>query len=111
MLEKIIKVAINHRWLVMTLTMALIAIGIWSARQIPIDVIDQLVGIVPGSALDRIRSHRQQARDNAQASYEALFAPRMSTSGDQPSVMPRGRSSSRCECTLTRRAVFSARAR
>jgi CMD domain protein len=40
-----------------------------------IDVIDKLVGIVPGSSLDRVRSNRQQARDNAQLSYEALFAP------------------------------------
>jgi CMD domain protein len=42
---------------------------------IQIDVIDRLVGITPGSALDRVRANRQQARDNAQASYEALFAP------------------------------------
>lgn len=41
-----------------------------------IDVIDKLVGIVPGSSLDRVRSGRQQARDNAQLSYEALFEPR-----------------------------------
>jgi len=40
-----------------------------------IDVIDQLVGILPGSSLDRVRANRQQARDNAQLSYEALFAP------------------------------------
>lgn len=40
-----------------------------------IDVIDKLVGIVPGSSLDRVRSNRQQARDNAQLSYEALFEP------------------------------------
>lgn len=39
------------------------------------DVIDQLVGVVPGSALDRVRANRQTARDNAQLSYEALFAP------------------------------------
>ncbi len=37
------------------------------------DVIDHLVGIAPGSALDGIRAARQQARDNAQASYLALF--------------------------------------
>jgi len=40
-----------------------------------IDVIDKLVGIVPGSSLDRVRSNRQAARDNAQLSYEALFEP------------------------------------
>ena len=45
MLEKIIKVAINHRWLVMTLTVALIAIGIWSARQIPIDVTPDITNV------------------------------------------------------------------
>lgn len=39
------------------------------------DVIDRLAGISPGSALDRVRSNRQAARDNAQLSYEALFAP------------------------------------
>jgi CMD domain protein len=39
------------------------------------DVIDLLVGISPGSALDTIRAARQQARDNAQASYRALFEP------------------------------------
>jgi CMD domain protein len=39
------------------------------------DVIDTLVGIEPGSALDAIRHRRSQARDQAQASYRALFAP------------------------------------
>lgn len=39
------------------------------------DVIDQLVGVIPGSALDAVRANRQTARDNAQLSYEALFAP------------------------------------
>ena len=39
------------------------------------DVIDQLVGVVPGSALDTVRNGRPTARDNAQKSYEALFAP------------------------------------
>ena len=38
------------------------------------DIIDHLVGIVPGSALDRIRRRRPQTRDNAQASYDALFS-------------------------------------
>lgn len=40
-----------------------------------IDVIDHLVGIAPGSRLDAVRAQRQQARDNAQASYRALFQP------------------------------------
>jgi CMD domain protein len=40
-----------------------------------IDVIDTLVGINPGSVLDAIRNRRPQAREQAQASYCALFAP------------------------------------
>jgi CMD domain protein len=39
------------------------------------DVIDTLVGITPGSVLDAIRARRPDARDQAQASYRALFAP------------------------------------
>ncbi len=39
------------------------------------DVIDALIGIEPGSALDAIRNRRKQAREQAQASYRALFAP------------------------------------
>lgn len=44
--------------------------------QTQIDVIDRLVGITPGSTLDAVRRNRIQARDNAQLSYEALFAPK-----------------------------------
>ena len=39
------------------------------------DIIDTLAEIAPGSALDRIRRTRQQARDNAQRSFEVLFEP------------------------------------
>ena len=39
------------------------------------DVIDALVGIESGSALDAIRARRPEARAHAQASYRALFAP------------------------------------
>jgi len=39
------------------------------------DIIDQLVGVIPGSSLDIVRNGRPTARDNAQKSYEALFAP------------------------------------
>ena len=39
------------------------------------DVIDTLIGLTPGSALDVIRHRRPQAREQAQASYRALFAP------------------------------------
>jgi len=39
------------------------------------DVIDTLAAIEPGSALDAIRNRRPDARNQAQASYRALFAP------------------------------------
>mgnify|MGYP006163471905 CR=1 FL=1 len=39
------------------------------------DVIDALVGIIPGSPLSAIRARRPQARAHAQATYRALFAP------------------------------------
>jgi CMD domain protein len=39
------------------------------------DVIDALVGIAPGSALDAIRARRPEARTHAQATYRALFEP------------------------------------
>ena len=39
------------------------------------DVIDQLVGVLPGSALGTVRHGRPTARDNGQKSYEALYAP------------------------------------
>jgi CMD domain protein len=40
------------------------------------DVIDLLVGIKKGSRLDAIRAQRPEARENAQKSYLALFAPK-----------------------------------
>jgi CMD domain protein len=40
-----------------------------------LDIIDRLAGIRPGSPLDAVRAERVVARDNAQASYLALFAP------------------------------------
>ena len=40
------------------------------------DVIDALVGIAPGSSLDAIRARRPEARAHAQATYQALFAPK-----------------------------------
>ncbi|HEX3350610.1 MAG TPA: CMD domain protein, partial [Acetobacteraceae bacterium] len=39
------------------------------------DVIDTLAGIAEDSHLHGLRAQRTQARDNAQASYEALFEP------------------------------------
>jgi CMD domain protein len=40
------------------------------------DIIDQLAGITPGSALDKARANRSEARKHAQASYDALFSPK-----------------------------------
>jgi len=39
------------------------------------DLIDELVGIVPGSALDAIRARRPAARAEAERSYRVLFTP------------------------------------
>jgi CMD domain protein len=37
------------------------------------DVIDHLVGIAPGDALDSLRSQRPNARENAQTSFDSLL--------------------------------------
>jgi CMD domain protein len=39
------------------------------------DSIDELLGVTPGSAIDELRARRPVTRANAQASYDALFAP------------------------------------
>ena len=39
------------------------------------DIIDHLAGIQPNSRLDKLRTERLQARENAQKSYIALFEP------------------------------------
>lgn len=39
------------------------------------DIIDQLVGIAPGSTLDAVRARRAVARTHAEASYRALLTP------------------------------------
>src|SRR5258706_15342242 len=39
------------------------------------DVIDTLVGIMPGTALDAIRARRPEACKHAQASYDGLLVP------------------------------------
>ena len=39
------------------------------------DAIDRLAGIEPGSFLDTLRRQKPVTRDNAQASFDALFAP------------------------------------
>lgn len=41
------------------------------------DVIDILAGVAAGSAVDTTRRRRPVARDHAQASWEALFQPRV----------------------------------
>jgi CMD domain protein len=40
------------------------------------DVIDLLAGVTPGSALDKARNNRLEARKHAQMSYDALFSPK-----------------------------------
>src|SRR6267154_454863 len=40
------------------------------------DLIDTLAGIAPGSALDKARDNRPEARKHAQTSYDALFSPK-----------------------------------
>ena len=37
------------------------------------DLIDRLAGVRPGGSVDALRRHRPATRDNAQASYDALF--------------------------------------
>ena len=39
------------------------------------DVMDALAGIKPSSALDTVRTRRPQAREQAEASFRALFEP------------------------------------
>ena len=39
------------------------------------DILDRLAGYAPDSPVARLREGRRQARDNAQASYRALFEP------------------------------------
>jgi uncharacterized protein YciW len=39
------------------------------------DVMDALAGIKSGSALDAVRNRRPQAREQAEASFRALFEP------------------------------------
>src|SRR5262245_5855503 len=45
MLEKIIRLAISHRWLMLALTAGLIAIGVWSLRQLPIDATPDITNV------------------------------------------------------------------
>lgn len=45
MLETIIRFAIRHRWLVMALTAALIAVGVWSFQRLPIDATPDITNV------------------------------------------------------------------
>ena len=45
MLEKILRFAIAHRWLMLALTLAMVAIGIWSFRQLPIDATPDITNV------------------------------------------------------------------
>ena len=44
-LERMIGLAIAHRWLVLVLTAALAALGVWSFRQLPIDVTPDITNV------------------------------------------------------------------
>ncbi|MGX5729677.1 efflux RND transporter permease subunit [Pseudoxanthomonas beigongshangi] len=45
MLERIIRFAIAHRWLMLALTLALIGVGAWSFRQLPIDATPDITNV------------------------------------------------------------------
>ena len=44
-LERIVGFAITRRWLMLALTLALVAVGIWSFRQLPIDVTPDITNV------------------------------------------------------------------
>lgn len=45
MLEKIIRFAITHRWLMLLLTLALVGLGVWSFTKLPIDVTPDVTNV------------------------------------------------------------------
>ncbi|PPU38788.1 efflux RND transporter permease subunit [Xanthomonas arboricola] len=45
MLERIIRISISQRWLVMAMTVLLIAIGVWSFSQLPIDATPDITNV------------------------------------------------------------------
>jgi cobalt-zinc-cadmium resistance protein CzcA len=45
MLEKIIRFAIAHRWLMLVLTLALVAVGVWSFTKLPIDATPDITNV------------------------------------------------------------------
>ena len=45
MLEKIIRFSIRHRWLMLLLTLAIAAVGVWSFKQLPIDATPDITNV------------------------------------------------------------------
>ena len=45
MLEKIIRFAIKHRWLMLLLTLVVAAVGVWSFKQLPIDATPDITNV------------------------------------------------------------------
>ena len=45
MLERILRFAIAHRWLMLALTLALVAVGVWSFGKLPIDVTPDITNV------------------------------------------------------------------
>src|SRR6187549_1508186 len=45
MLERIIRFAIAHRWLMLALTLALVALGVWSFTRLPIDATPDITNV------------------------------------------------------------------
>ena len=44
-LERMIRFAIAHRWLMLALTLALLAIGVWSFTKLPIDATPDITNV------------------------------------------------------------------
>src|SRR5690606_4815012 len=45
MLERMIRFAIGHRWLMLALTLALVALGAWSFTKLPIDATPDITNV------------------------------------------------------------------
>ena len=79
-LERLIRFAIAHRWLVLSLTLASACVGVWSFTRLPIDATPDITNVqvqinteAPGySPLEvgaaRDLRHRVRARGNCRAS-------------------------------------------
>ena len=44
-LERMIRFALAHRWLMLALTLALVAIGVWSFTKLPIDATPDITNV------------------------------------------------------------------